>query len=81
MEIANMEGLPGLYGSMIKPSKNVGYCKRHGCYLTVATMKKHGCLGKQCRALDKNTTNDFWRQHEQKKTLKKANKAQKRYSV
>ena len=63
--------LQGLYGSMIKPERAVGYCKRHGCYLTVATLKKHGCLGKQCWNLDKKEDNEYWAQRQYQKQLKK----------
>lgn len=45
--------------------------------MTVKTMKQHGCLcknGRQCDALERYTEHDFWRQHEQKKELRKARK-------
>lgn len=61
----------GLYGSMIASNKAVGYCRRHGCYLTCNTLKKHGCLGKECHHLDKCEDHDYWRQREQKKAMKK----------
>lgn len=64
----------GLYGSTIAVTKAVGYCKRHGCHLTCNTLKKHECLRKQCHFLDKHEENDYWRQREQKKALKKASK-------
>ena len=69
----------GLYGSYINPYKAVGYCKRHGTVLTVRTLKCHACLGKQCNALEKYETHDYWRQREQKKELKKAKKLKERF--
>ena len=71
----NEQGLAlGLYGSYIDLQKAVGYCKRHGTVLTVRTLKCHECLNKQCRALEKYESHDYWRQREQKKILKKAKK-------
>jgi hypothetical protein len=64
----------GLYGSTIAKTKCVGYCKRHGCYLTCHTLKQRECLGKQCHFLDKHEEHDYWRQRAQKKALKKASK-------
>jgi hypothetical protein len=69
-----MELLPGLYGSMIDKNRTVGMCKYHKTAMTVKTMKQHGCLckhGRQCDAFQKCEEHDFWRQHEQKKALKK----------
>ena len=64
----------GLYGSQIAITKAVGYCKRHGCHLTCNTLKQRQCLGKQCHFLDKHYEHDYWRQRDQKKAQKKANK-------
>lgn len=74
MEIDNIEMLPGLYGSQINRNRAVGYCHFHKAALTVKTMKYHECLKKQCDALQKYEMHDFWRQHEQKKELRKARK-------
>lgn len=74
MEITNVEVLPGLYGSEIRKNKAVGYCRFHKAALTTKTLKGHGCLGKQCDALIKYEDHDFWRQHEQKKALRKTRK-------
>lgn len=71
MEITKTEKLHGLYGSMISRTKAVAYCRRHDCHLTVATLKGHECLKKQCRSLKKHEDNDYWRQREQKKLMKK----------
>ena len=68
------ELLPGLYGSMIDKNKMVGMCRYHKTAMTVKTMKQHGCLckhGRQCDAFQKCIDHDFWRQHEQKKELRK----------
>lgn len=74
MEMNNVETLPGLYGSEIRKNKAVGYCMFHKTALTVKTLKGHGCLGKQCDALERYMDHDFWRQHEQKKARKKERK-------
>ena len=74
MEENTIELLPGLYGSQITKSRAVGYCPYHKAALTVKTMKRHECLKKQCDALQKYAEHDFWRQHEQKKAIKKAKK-------
>jgi hypothetical protein len=71
MEINNTEFLDGLYGSCISKNRAVGYCHCHKAALTAKTLKRHGCLGKQCDALQKYEEHDFWRQHEQRKILKK----------
>ena len=77
MEETNVEILPGLYGSSITKNKMVGMCRYHKTAMTVKTMKQHGCLckhGRQCDAFQKCEEHDFWRQHEQKKTLRKSKK-------
>ena len=75
MNMNKTQTLYGLYGSQISRNKAVGYCYCHKAALTVKTMKGHECLKKQCDALKKYEDHDFWRQHEQKKELKKARKA------
>ena len=74
MDINKTQTLRGLYGSQINRSKAVGYCYHHRAALTAKTIKGHDCLGKQCNALKKYEYHDFWRQHEQKKELRKARK-------
>ena len=72
-----VELLPGLYGSMIDKNRTVGICKYHKTAMTVKTMKQHGCLckhGRQCDAFQKCEEHDFWRQHAQKKQLRKTRK-------
>ena len=74
MEENIIELIPGLYGSSITKNRAVGYCHFHKAALTVKTMKCHECLKKQCDALEKYGEHDFWRQHAQKKELRKARK-------
>ena len=74
MEENNIEMLRGLYGSQISKNRAVGYCHFHKAALTVKTMKCHECLKKQCDALTKYESHDFWRQHEQKKEMRKSRK-------
>lgn len=74
MEDSTTKMMPGLYGSTITKNRAVGYCHFHNAALTVKTMKCHECLKKQCDAFAKYEEHDFWRQHEQKKELRKARK-------
>lgn len=74
MDENKMEMLHGLYGSLISKNRAVGYCYYHKAALTVKTMKCHECLKKQCDAFKKYEEHDFWRQHEQKKQLRKSKK-------
>ena len=74
MEGNVMEILPGLYGSQIAKNRAVGFCPYHNVALTTKTLKRHDCLGKQCNALQRYEEHDFWRQHEQKKAIRKARK-------
>lgn len=71
---AGKEYLQGLYGSSIAKDRACGFCRYHECALTVKTMKRHQCLKKSCDALERYTDHDFWRQHEQKKEMRKARK-------
>jgi hypothetical protein len=74
MDAINTEMMNGLYGSTISRNKAVGYCYFHKAALTVKTMKCHECLKKQCDAFERYEEHDFWRQHAQKKALRKAKK-------
>lgn len=74
MDANDIELMPGLYGSNIAKNRAVGYCPYHKVALTVKTMKRHECLKKQCDSLIKYEEHDFWRQHKQKKELRKARK-------
>lgn len=74
MEMNQTQMLPGLYGSEIRIGKAVGYCKYHRCALTARTLKCHECLNKQCDALEKYESHDYWRQRAQRKEWRKAKK-------
>ena len=74
MDMNKTQTLYGLYGSKISRDKAVGYCYYHCVALTTKTLKGHNCLGKQCSSLKKYEHHDFWRQHEQRKELRKARK-------
>ena len=78
MEFNNTQMLYGLYGSHIQRSKAIGYCKKHKCHLTVATLKCHECLKKQCNALKKHLENSYWAEREALKALKKERKENRR---
>ena len=64
----------GLYGSEIKESRVVGYCKHHKLSLTATTLRQHECLRKQCGALRKNEEHDYWLQRERLKEKRQARK-------
>jgi hypothetical protein len=74
MNMESTQMLYGLYGSHINRSKAIGYCHHHCAALTVNTLKKHGCLGKQCNYLKKYEDHDYWHQREVLKARKKAKK-------
>ena len=74
MEVVVNDYIPGLYGSSLKRSKCVGYCKYHKCGLTTKTLKNHKCLCKQCNALEKYEEHDYWRQRECMKAKRKMRK-------
>ena len=73
MEMNNSQMLNGLYGSKINRTKAVGYCKLHCAHLTVATLKRHECLKKNCSALKKHE-HSYWIERKVKKERKKAHK-------
>lgn len=77
MNINNKNMLHGLYGSKINRTKAVGYCYIHHCHLTVKTLKQHECLKKQCDCLKRHEDNDYWRQRERIKEIKKRKKDEK----
>lgn len=72
MEIMLTQKLHGMYGSQISRDKAVGYCKKHGAHLTVATMKRHECLRKNCNYLKKHEDNTYWAERERLKAEKKS---------
>ncbi|MBP3328242.1 MAG: hypothetical protein J6L91_04980 [Clostridia bacterium] len=64
----------GLYGSEIKESRVVGYCKLHKVSLTATTLRRHECLRKQCNALSKNEEHSYWVQRARLKEKRLQNK-------
>ena len=71
MDINKSDMLRGLYGSKISRNKCVGYCYLHKCHLTAKTLKRHECLKKQCNCLKKHEENNYWKQREQIKNIRK----------
>lgn len=57
-----------IYGG--KPRSAVAYCALHDGVLTAHEMKMRGCLGKQCRHLQKYEDHPFWKQREALKSRK-----------
>ena len=68
------EIVKGLYGSEIAQCKACGYCKRHGCYLTVKMLRQHDCLNKQCYHLIRNEGHKWCQERARTKALRKARK-------
>ncbi|MBR3646374.1 MAG: hypothetical protein IKN54_08135 [Lachnospiraceae bacterium] len=60
-----------LYGSETYYKNCPAFCRLHHCHLTKKQLKKKGCLGKQCRKLDKIKTHNYWEERQLKKELKK----------
>ena len=59
-----------LYGSTTYFKNCPAFCKLHHKHLTIKQLKQKGCLGKQCKYLDK-FEHKYWEQREKKKQLKK----------
>ena len=51
-----------------------GYCKLHGCHMTVKQMKTKKCLGKNCKHFIKDGTHPYWIQHNAMKQKRLARK-------
>ena len=62
--------VPVLYGSETCYRNCVAWCKYHHIHLTARQVKQKGCLGKQCKCLDR-IEHKFWRDREAKKLKKK----------
>ena len=60
-----------LYGSETEFRNCPAFCKLHHKHLTVRQIKQKGCLGKQCKYLDKFLSNKYWEYREKRKQLKK----------
>ena len=63
--------VPVLYGSETYYKNAVAFCKFHHCHLTARQVKQKGCLGKQCKCLDRIETHPYWEQRKQKKIARK----------
>jgi hypothetical protein len=63
--------LKSLYGTEITEKHCVGYCKRHGCYITCKQLKHKECLRKQCKALQRYP-HEYWEQRKLIKIKKKS---------
>ena len=61
-----------IYGG--EPKNPPAYCQYHHGYVTVAEMKRHECLKKQCPHLQKYE-HQYWQQRENMKAKKKASRA------
>lgn len=59
-----------LYGSETTYGHCAAWCKFHHCHLTPKQIIRKGCLGKQCKCLDK-IPHQWWDDREQKKLKKK----------
>ena len=67
-----MSEVNGLYGAQFDKCKACGYCHHHHKYLTVKMVKAHDCLQKQCNALQKYESHEWWKQRAIAKQKKKA---------
>ena len=68
-----MSEIKSLYAG--SPKNPAGFCKYHHCYVTVAEMRKHECLQKQCKNLIRMEQHPWWAERERKKQLRKERKA------
>lgn len=71
--------VPVLYGSETFYKNCPAWCKHHHIHLTKKQITTKGCLGKQCKYLDKILSNPWWAEREQKKLKKKENQSAKLY--
>jgi len=62
--------VPLLYGSSTRLKNCAAFCRYHHCHLTPKQILRKGCLGKQCKCLDR-IEHGFWKMREQKKLKKK----------
>ncbi len=61
-----------IYGG--EPKNPPAYCRKHRGYVTVAEMKRHECLRKQCNHLCKYE-HPYWQQREAIKKKKQESRA------
>ena len=65
-----------LYGttlSQVDRRNVVGFCRRHGGYITINQLRRKECLKKQCKYLDR-VDNPYWEERAAKRAAKKAKK-------
>jgi hypothetical protein len=63
------------YNTQVKSEKAIGFCWTHKVFLTSQQLKTHGCLGKQCRNLDR-IEHQFWIDREEKQKARAEKKKQ-----
>lgn len=62
-----------LYGTPLSQAdaRNVvGYCRRHGGYITANQLRRKECLKKGCHYLERNES-QFWKDRAERKAAKK----------
>lgn len=62
------------YGSQAPGYRCVAYCWKHRKWMTVKQLKRRGCLGRGCDALQKKDDHPYWERREAIKKLKKERK-------
>ena len=65
-----------LYGTPLSQADRrnvVGFCRRHGGYITINQLRRKECLKKQCKYLDR-VDNPYWEERAAKRAAKKAKK-------
>lgn len=67
-----MKQIKSLYSGT--PKNPPAYCKHHRCYITVAEMKRHECLQKQCSCMIRFEQHPYWKQREVMKQKRKSRK-------
>lgn len=68
-----------LYGTPLSQAdmRNVvGFCHKHGGYITANQLRRKECLKKACRYLER-IENKFWTEREEKKAAKKKKRREK----
>ena len=62
------------YGTRVKETKVVGYCRYHHLNLTGQMIKTRKCLKRNCPALDKHTDHAYWNKDKMPSINKERNK-------
>ena len=74
---SDFKGIRFMQGATsLSKDNRVGIChnKKHYGFISRKTMRKHNCLGKQCKYFEKCEDHPFWTLQSQKKADKKARK-------